>query len=189
MSQHTLPLHRSELLICQHLRISHSPSCLQSVAIVLPLQQLKLIYKDLNWRNTTLVPYFAQLAPPRARGPIIPSIALQTNEKYCSEGDSGEYEYDVECSNEAWLFDHIKACISQIEEEIDFEDGILQKCITMLSHETVPDHEEPRYIIRIYSPTAPMYIDVNFQYYCPSHWSEVKWFYSLGYKIQRLVAL
>jgi hypothetical protein len=30
-----------------------------------------------------------------------------------------------------------------------------------------------------------MYIDVHFQYYCRSRWSEVEWFYSLGYKIQR----
>ncbi|KAG1856730.1 hypothetical protein F4604DRAFT_1659564 [Suillus subluteus] len=117
---------------------------------------------------------------------------LQTNEKYHtvvsasrkgSEEDSGEYEYD-ERSNEAWLFDHVKACVSGIEKEMDMEDGILQKCTIILNNETAPD-EEPRYIIRIYSPTVPMYIDVNFQYYCHSRRSEVEWFCSLGYRIQR----
>ncbi|KAG1775635.1 hypothetical protein EV702DRAFT_1279777 [Suillus placidus] len=104
-----------------------------------------------------------------------------------SEEDSEEYEYD-EYSDEAWLFDSVKACVSQIEEEMDFENGILQKCITILWNETVLDDEEPRstdHLVRIYSPTAPMYIDVHFQYYCRSRWSEVEWFYSLGYKIQR----
>lgn len=131
---------------------------------------------------------------------------LQTNKKYHtivsvsrkgsengSEDGSGEdseegsEEYD-EYSEEAWLFDSVKACVSQIEEEMDFEDGILQKCITILCNETVLDDEEPRstdHLVRIYSPTAPMYIDVHFQYYCRSRWSEVEWFYSLGYKIQR----
>ncbi|KAG1807136.1 uncharacterized protein BJ212DRAFT_1303595 [Suillus subaureus] len=81
----------------------------------------------------------------------------QTNDKYHtashkgSEEDPGEYDYNKH-SNDAWLFDHIKAC--------------------------------PCYIIRIYSPTAPMYIDVNFQYYCCSRWSEIEWFCSLGHKIQ-----
>ncbi|KAG1721571.1 hypothetical protein EDB19DRAFT_1772168, partial [Suillus lakei] len=30
-----------------------------------------------------------------------------------------------------------------------------------------------------------MYIDVHFQYYCRSRWSEVEWFCSLGHKIYR----
>ncbi|KAG2032009.1 hypothetical protein BDR03DRAFT_1015640 [Suillus americanus] len=116
---------------------------------------------------------------------------LQTNEKYrtvvsasCkgseedSEEDSGEYEHD-ERSNEAWFFDHVKACVSRIEKEMNMEDGILQKCTIVLGGETAPG-EEPRYVIRIYSPAVPMYIDVNFQYYCRSRRSEVEWFCSLG---------
>ncbi|KAG1866004.1 hypothetical protein F4604DRAFT_2025466 [Suillus subluteus] len=125
---------------------------------------------------------------------------LQTNQEYRtvipvprngsedgSEEDSEEDEYD-EYSDEAWLFDSVKACVSQIEGEMGFEDATLQKCITILWNETVLDDEEPRstdHIVRIYSPTAPMYIDVHFQYYCRSRLSEVEWFYSLGYKIQR----
>ncbi|KAG1816337.1 uncharacterized protein BJ212DRAFT_1354273 [Suillus subaureus] len=104
-----------------------------------------------------------------------------------SEEDSEENEYD-EYSDDAWLFDGIKVCVSQIEEEMDFENGTLQKCITILWNETVLDDEEPRstdHIVKIYSPTAPMYIDVHFNYYCRPRWSEVEWFYSLGYKIQR----
>lgn len=48
--------------------------------------------------------------------------------------------------------------------------------------------QQPRstdHIVRIYSPTAPMYIDVHLQFYCRPRYSEVEWFYSLGYKIQR----
>lgn len=106
-----------------------------------------------------------------------------------SEEDSGEDddEYD-EYSDEAWLLDSVKAYVSQIEKEMNFENGILQKCITILWNETVLDDEDPRstdHIVRIYSPTAPVYIDVHFQYYCRSRWSEVEWFYSIGYKIQR----
>lgn len=39
--------------------------------------------------------------------------------------------------------------------------------------------------VRIYSPTAPMYIDVDFQYYLHSRFSSVQWLYSLGFKIHR----
>ncbi|KAG2029382.1 hypothetical protein BDR03DRAFT_1045660 [Suillus americanus] len=125
---------------------------------------------------------------------------LQTNQKYRtvvsvprkgSEDDSGddseEDEYD-KYSDDAWLFNSIKACVSQIEDEMDIEHGTLQKCITILCNETVLDDEEPRstdHIVRIYSPTAPMYIDVHFKYYCRSRRSEVEWQYTLGYKIQR----
>lgn len=62
-----------------------------------------------------------------------------------SEEDSGEDddEYD-EYSDEAWLFDSVKAYVSQIEEEMNFESGILQKCITILWNETVLDDEDVR---------------------------------------------
>ncbi|KAG2072024.1 hypothetical protein BDR04DRAFT_1117254 [Suillus decipiens] len=102
-----------------------------------------------------------------------------------SEEDSEEDEYD-KYSDKAWLFNSMKGCVSQIEEEMDLEDGTLQKCIMILSNETELDDEKPcstDHIVQIYSPTAPMYIDVHFQYYCHSCWSEVEWFYSLGYKI------
>ncbi|KAG1866002.1 hypothetical protein F4604DRAFT_1585908 [Suillus subluteus] len=111
---------------------------------------------------------------------------LQTNQKYRTE-DSEEDERD-EYSDDAWLFNSVKACVSQIEDEMDFEDGTLQKCITILCNDTVLDDEKPRstdHIVRIYSPTAPVYIDVHFKYYCRSCRSEVDWQYTLGYKIQR----
>jgi hypothetical protein len=81
---------------------------------------------------------------------------LQTNQNYhtvvpvsrkCSEdGSEEDFEecgYD-EYSDEAWLFDSVKACVSQIEKEMDFEDGTLQKCFTILWNETVLDDEEVR---------------------------------------------
>ncbi|KAG1816335.1 uncharacterized protein BJ212DRAFT_1271417 [Suillus subaureus] len=125
---------------------------------------------------------------------------LHTNQKYHtavsvsrkgfehgSEDGSEQYAYD-KCSNEAWLFDSVKACVSQIEDEMDIENGILQKCITFLWNDTVLDDEEPRstdHIVRIYSPTTPMYIDVHLKHHRRSRRSEVEWQYSLGYKIQR----
>ncbi|KAG1733942.1 hypothetical protein EDD22DRAFT_960145 [Suillus occidentalis] len=120
---------------------------------------------------------------------------LQTNRKYGSvvsgslgseDGsgeDSGEDEYD-----EYWLLGGIIVFVSQIEKEMNLEDGVLKKCITILSNETVLDDDEPRstdHMVRIYSPTAPVYIDVHFQFYFRPRCSEVEWFYSLGYKIQR----
>ncbi|KAG1839335.1 hypothetical protein DFJ58DRAFT_917000 [Suillus subalutaceus] len=117
---------------------------------------------------------------------------LQTNQEYRtvipvprngsedgSEEDSEEDEYD-EYSDKAWLFDSVKACVSQIEGEMGFEDGTLR-----MHHHFMERNSARRRRIRIYSPTAPMYIDVHFQYYCRSRLSEVEWFYSLGYKIQR----
>ncbi|OJA20958.1 hypothetical protein AZE42_03504 [Rhizopogon vesiculosus] len=40
-------------------------------------------------------------------------------------------------------------------------------------------------IVRLYSPTAPMYIDVHFRYLRRHRSLDIEWFYSLGYKIQR----
>ncbi|KAG2143451.1 uncharacterized protein EDB93DRAFT_1088292 [Suillus bovinus] len=118
---------------------------------------------------------------------------LQTNKKYrtvvsvsrkgSENGSEGGSEEDSEEDE-----DDVKAHVSEIEKEMNFENGFLQKCITILWNETELDDEDPRstdHIVRIYSPTAPMYIDVHLQYYCRSRWSEVEWFYSLGYKIQR----
>ncbi|KAG1740171.1 uncharacterized protein EDB91DRAFT_1237367 [Suillus paluster] len=107
-----------------------------------------------------------------------------------SEEDSEEHEYSgySEYSDEAWLLDSVQACVFQIEKEMDLEEGTLQKCIAILGHDTVIDDVKPRstdHIIRIYSSTAPMYIDVHFQYHCRPRWSKVEWCYSLGYKIQR----
>ncbi|KAG1839339.1 hypothetical protein DFJ58DRAFT_812761 [Suillus subalutaceus] len=119
-------------------------------------------------------------------GPLLRPTLVSVPRKG-SEEDSKEDEYD-EYSDDAWLFNSVKACVSQIEDEMDFEDGTLQKCITILCNDTVLDDEKPRstnHIVRIYSPTAPMYIDVHFKYYCRSHRSEVDWQYTLGYKIQR----
>ncbi|KAG1866042.1 hypothetical protein F4604DRAFT_1683029 [Suillus subluteus] len=104
-----------------------------------------------------------------------------------SEGGPKADEYD-ECS---WLFDNAKACVSQIEEEMDLEHGTLQKCITVVGNEMLLDGGEgtdPRstdLTVRIYSPTVPMYFDVHFQYYLRSRFSSVQWFYSLGFKIHR----
>ncbi|KAG2034171.1 hypothetical protein BDR03DRAFT_1093929 [Suillus americanus] len=134
-------------------------------------------------------------------GPLLhPTRATQsawTNysiKKYCtlvsvpgkgSEDGPKADEYD-ECS---WLFDNAKACISQIEKEKNLEHGTLQKCITVVGNEMLLDAGEgsdPRsadLTARIYSPTAPMYIDVHFQYYLRSRFSSVQWFYSLGFKI------
>lgn len=88
-------------------------------------------------------------------------------------------------------FDNAKTCVSQIEKEMNLEDGALQKCITIVHNEMLLDAGEgsdPRsadLTARIYSPTAPMYIDVHFQYYLRSRFSSVQWFYSLGFKIHR----
>ncbi|KAG0708401.1 hypothetical protein DFH29DRAFT_892363 [Suillus ampliporus] len=121
---------------------------------------------------------------------------LQTTQKYRtvvsvsgknSEEDSEEDEYD-DYSDKAWLLNSIKACVPQIEEEMDLEEDTLLKCITILCNDTVLDDDDSRstdHIVRIYSPTAPMCIDVHFQSHYRSRGSEVEWFYSIGYKIQR----
>ncbi|KAG0708402.1 hypothetical protein DFH29DRAFT_892364 [Suillus ampliporus] len=127
---------------------------------------------------------------------------LQTNEKYrtvvrvsgkdCEDdfdedSDEDEYGYGVE-PDDLWLSNSIKTCVAQIEEEMDLEVGTLMKCITILYDSTELDDEDPRStdnIVRIYSPTSPMYIDVHFKYHCHERMSEIEWFYSLGYKIQR----
>lgn len=98
--------------------------------------------------------------------------------------DSGEDEYN----DEDWLLGGIIVNVSQIEKEMNLEHDILRKCITILSNDTVLDEDEPRstdHLVRIYSPTTPMYIDVHLQFYCRPGCVEVEWFYSLGYKIQR----
>ncbi|KAG1740172.1 uncharacterized protein EDB91DRAFT_1222975 [Suillus paluster] len=114
---------------------------------------------------------------------------LQTTQKYRTVVDSQEPEPEHdEYSDEAWLSGSVKSCVSQIEKEMDLKEGTLQKCITILCNETVLDDEDPRSldsIVRIYSPTTPMYINVHFQYYLRSRFSLVQWFYALGYKIQR----
>lgn len=120
---------------------------------------------------------------------------LQTNQKYRTvpvsdseeDSDEDEYGYGVE-PDDLWLSNSIKTCIAQIEEEMDLEEGTLQKCITILYDNTELDEEDPRSTesnVRIYSPTTPMYIDVHFQYHCRARMSEIEWSYSLGYKIQR----
>ncbi|KAG2123410.1 hypothetical protein DEU56DRAFT_893685 [Suillus clintonianus] len=120
---------------------------------------------------------------------------LQTNQEYGSvldedsgeDSDEDEYGYGVEL-DEIWLSSSIKACVSQIEEEMDLEAGTLQKCITIVYNNTELDDVDPRStesIVRIYSPSTPMYIDVHFKYHCRARMSEIEWFYSLGYKIQR----
>ncbi|KAG2338977.1 hypothetical protein BDR05DRAFT_859118, partial [Suillus weaverae] len=120
---------------------------------------------------------------------------LQTNQKYRTvpvsdseeDSDEDEYGYGVE-PDDLWLSNSIKTCIAQIEEEMDLEEGTLQKCITILYDNTELDEEDPRSTesnVRIYSPTTPMYIDVHFQYHCHARMSEIEWSYSLGYKIQR----
>ncbi|KAG2123409.1 hypothetical protein DEU56DRAFT_49909 [Suillus clintonianus] len=70
------------------------------------------------------------------------------------------------------------------------EHGSLQKFITVVYNETVLESDidpdtlrSTDHTVRIYSPTAPMYIDVHFQYYLRSRMTLVQWFYSLGYKI------
>ncbi|KAG1720406.1 hypothetical protein EDB19DRAFT_1647145 [Suillus lakei] len=122
---------------------------------------------------------------------------LETNQKYRtvivsgedSEEDSEEDEYGYgDEPDDVWLSNSIKACVSQLEEEMDLEAGTLLKCITILYDSTELDEEEPRSTesnVRIYSPTTPMYIDVHFKYHCRARMSEIEWFYSLGYKIQR----
>ncbi|KAG2338978.1 hypothetical protein BDR05DRAFT_968623 [Suillus weaverae] len=121
---------------------------------------------------------------------------LQTNQKYRtvflvpSKGSKDGPEHD-ECSGESWLFDNAKVCVSQIEKEMGLEHGTLQKCITIVCNAVALDADEdsdPRsadLTVRIYSPTAPMYIDVDFQYYLHSRFSSVQWLYSLGFKIHR----
>lgn len=121
---------------------------------------------------------------------------LQTNQKYCTvisapgKGSEDGPRAD-ELGEEIWLFDNSKTCVSQIEKEMNLEDGTLQKCITIVHNEMLLDAGEgsdPRsadLTARIYSPTAPMYIDVHLQYYLRSRFSSVQWFYSLGFKIHR----
>ncbi|KAG1816363.1 uncharacterized protein BJ212DRAFT_188843 [Suillus subaureus] len=121
---------------------------------------------------------------------------LQTNQKYCTlvsdpgkgSGDGPKADEYDECS---WLFDNAKASVSQIEKEMDLEHGTLQKCITIAGNEMLLDAgkgTKPRSVdmtVRIYSPSAPMHIDVHFQYYLRSRLSSAQWFYSLGFKIYR----
>ncbi|OAX34356.1 hypothetical protein K503DRAFT_774637 [Rhizopogon vinicolor AM-OR11-026] len=68
---------------------------------------------------------------------------------------------------------------------------------TLLSKSSEEDEEDedeydednmPRSVdsfVRIYSLASPTYIDVHLRYYCRPRYSEVEWFYTLGYKIQR----
>lgn len=57
-----------------------------------------------------------------------------------SEDDSGEDEYN----DEDWLLGGIIVNVSQIEKEMNLEHGILRKCITILSNDTVLDEDEVR---------------------------------------------
>jgi hypothetical protein len=83
---------------------------------------------------------------------------LQTNQKYRtvvsvpSKGSEDGPEADKydECSGEAWLFDNAKTCVSQIEEEMNLEHGILQKCITIIHNEMLLDADEDSDVRKTY---------------------------------------
>ncbi|KAG1720407.1 hypothetical protein EDB19DRAFT_1777474 [Suillus lakei] len=79
-------------------------------------------------------------------------------------------------TNEAWVFDNAKACVSQIEEEMNLGHSTLQKCITIICNEMIFDADEDSDVL---------YIDVHFQYYLRSRFASVQWFYLLGFKIHR----
>ncbi|KAG1740167.1 uncharacterized protein EDB91DRAFT_1082135 [Suillus paluster] len=110
-------------------------------------------------------------------------VSRKDPEDGSEEDDDDGWDSEIE----DWLGDSVKACVSRIEKEMNLEVGTLQKCIVILWDCTDLYDSQPRTtdnIVRIYSPTTPMYIDVHFRYHCRSRWSEVEWFYALGYKIQ-----
>jgi hypothetical protein len=80
---------------------------------------------------------------------------LQTSQKYGvinsrkgsgdgSEDGSGEDSGEDEYDDEDWLLGGIIVNVSRIEKEMNLEHGILQKCITILSNDTVLDEDEVR---------------------------------------------
>ncbi|OAX34357.1 hypothetical protein K503DRAFT_868969 [Rhizopogon vinicolor AM-OR11-026] len=122
---------------------------------------------------------------------------LQTNETHRSvllESDENNKsdKNDKYCS-EAWLSNSIRACVSHIESEMNLDLGTLRRCITILRDTTeleadIDDHRllsSADNIVRLYSPTAPTYIDVRFRYLRRHRSLDNEWFYSPGYKIQR----
>ncbi|KAH7882203.1 hypothetical protein F5I97DRAFT_436935 [Phlebopus sp. FC_14] len=80
------------------------------------------------------------------------------------------------------------AALSKIERDMGLLAGTLLKCVFILWREVTMDDEQPRsaeVYSRIYSPSAPMYIDVHLKYTRHVYYADSDWEYALGYIIHR----
>ncbi|KAN0080110.1 hypothetical protein V8E55_009676 [Tylopilus felleus] len=93
------------------------------------------------------------------------------------------------------VFDRRKRSISipvaAVEKELGLDDGTLQRCISIVSRSVeLDDIDVPsqcRYLVRIYSPATPKYIDVHVKYHYRSRMYSIEWCYSIGYKIRNRI--
>ncbi|KAF7362407.1 hypothetical protein MVEN_00587900 [Mycena venus] len=85
------------------------------------------------------------------------------------------------------VFRSIRRTIRELEEEMGFPDGLLQKSIAVLSCDAAFEEAyDPRTVAtlsRIYSPSRPTYVDVHFLYHCRMRYDHLEWHFSIGYKI------
>ncbi|KAF8974288.1 hypothetical protein BDZ97DRAFT_1772827 [Flammula alnicola] len=101
------------------------------------------------------------------------------------EEDSDEWHYGDD--DNKFVLKGIQSVMARLEDEMDFEDEVLQSSYKVLSCDALFEEEdEPRTVktlTRIYSPTKPTYVDVHFDYHCRSRMNSIEWYYKLGFKI------
>ncbi|KAH7930122.1 hypothetical protein BV22DRAFT_1055824 [Leucogyrophana mollusca] len=134
-----------------------------------------------DWQNYTLNRY-KTIKEAKARN-IFPRL-----KGYESPG-SDDDDYDMRDGDEGIVVKNIRRRVRDIEKELGLEDKTLQKCVRVLKCDALLEEiDDPRTVdtlVRFYSPSAPVYIDVHLFYHSRSRLYNIEWSYSLGYRIHR----